>query len=73
MGDKKAFTRTVTEKMLIYALGRGLKPYDRRTVTDAVKEVAADDYRFQTLIHAIVKSMPFQMRRGEAEVVAAAR
>ena len=73
MGDKKAFTRTVTEKMLIYALGRGLKPYDRRTVTDAVNEVAADDYRFQTLIHAIVKSMPFQMRRGEAEVVAAAR
>jgi hypothetical protein len=64
--DKKAFTRTVTEKLLIYALGRGLEPYDRRTVTQTVNEVAAGEYRFQKLIYAIVESMPFQMRRGEA-------
>lgn len=73
VGDKKAFARTVTEKLLIYALGRGLEPFDRRTITETVNEVVADEYRFQTLIHAIVESMPFQMRRGEAAEFAAAR
>jgi len=72
-GDKEAFTRTMTEKLLIYALGRGLEPFDRRTVKELVTKTAADEYRFQTLIREIVKSMPFQMRRGEAVQSASAR
>lgn len=59
------FTRCLTEKMLTYALGRGLERYDRRTVAGIVKAVAADEYKFQTLISEVVRSLPFQNRRGE--------
>ena len=59
------FSRTLTEKMLTYALRRGLKPYDRRTVENIHRAVADDGYRFRTLVHQIVKSLPFQARRGE--------
>jgi len=59
------FSRTLTQKMLTYALRRGLKPYDRRTVDSIQRAVAADQYRFRTMVHEIVKSLPFQARRGE--------
>ena len=59
------FSRTLTQKMLTYALRRGLKPYDRRTVDGIHRAVAADGYRFRTMVHQIVKSLPFQARRGE--------
>jgi hypothetical protein len=59
------FSRTLTEKMMTYALGRGLKVYDRRTVEAINGAMAADGYRFQTLIHQIIESLPFQSRRGE--------
>ena len=63
--DLPEFTRCITEKMLTYALGRGLERYDRRTVNGIVKAVAADEYKFQTLISEVVRSLPFQNRRGE--------
>jgi hypothetical protein len=50
---------------MTYALGRGLEPYDKTAVDEIVKNVAADHYRFSTLVLEIVKSPPFQMRRGE--------
>ena len=53
-----------------YALRRGLKPYDRRTVESIHRAVAADGYHFRTLVHQIVKSLPFQARRGEDITVA---
>ncbi|MEZ5352723.1 MAG: DUF1592 domain-containing protein [Bryobacteraceae bacterium] len=59
------FARCITEKMMVYALGRGLEFYDRKTVTAITRELAASDYRFQTLIHAVVQSPPFLERRGE--------
>jgi hypothetical protein len=59
------FSRTLTEKMMTYALRRGLKPYDRRTVDSIHRAVVADGYRFRTMVHQIVKSLPFQARRGE--------
>ena len=59
------FSRCVTEKMLTYALGRGLEPYDRRTVAEISRDLAASGYRFGTLVHEIVSSLPFQQRRGE--------
>jgi hypothetical protein len=59
------FSRTLTEKMLTYALRRGLKPYDRRTVETIHRAVTDDGYHFRTLVHQIVKSLPFQARRGE--------
>jgi hypothetical protein len=59
------FSRTLIEKMTTYALGRGLKAYDRRTVDNIYQTLAADGYRFQTLVQQIVESLPFQSRRGE--------
>ncbi len=60
------FARNLTEKMLTYALGRGLEPFDRATVNQLMTRLEADDYRFQTLIHEVVQSLPFLERRGEA-------
>ena len=60
------FVRCLSEKMLTYSLGRGLERYDRRTVDRIVKSVSEDDNRFQALVHEIVESLPFTMRRGEA-------
>ncbi|MDA0204989.1 MAG: DUF1592 domain-containing protein [Acidobacteria bacterium] len=57
-----AFTRNVTEKMLTYALGRGLERYDQPTVDDIVAQVGAHDYKFSALVMEIVESAPFQMR-----------
>ncbi len=64
--DLPDFARCVTEKMLTYALGRGLERYDRKTVSDITRKLATDGYPFQGLIYEIVRSLPFQMRRGEA-------
>ena len=60
------FSRCLTEKMLTYALGRGLHPYDRAAVNGINRDMAASGYHFQSLIFEIVHSAPFQMGRGEA-------
>jgi hypothetical protein len=64
------FTRCVTEKMLTYALGRGVESFDRLTVNDLVRQTAAHDYKMQSLILGIVHSAPFQQRRGEPKLTA---
>lgn len=66
LDDIDSFAGAMTEKTLIYALGRGLEPYDRITVKKIRKTLADNDYRFQTLVHEVVKSLPFRQRRGEA-------
>ncbi len=53
---------TVTEKLLIYALGRGLEYYDAPAVRRVVREAARDDFRISSVIVGIVRSTPFQMR-----------
>jgi mono/diheme cytochrome c family protein len=65
MGDKPVFAQALTDKMLTYALGRGLERADRRTVKAIAGRVAETDYRFSSLVLEIVNSLPFQMRRGE--------
>jgi len=62
--DRDAFAECLTEKMLTYAVGRGLERYDKPTVKQIAGRVAASDYRFSSLVLEIVKSLPFQMRRG---------
>ena len=59
------FSRTLTEKMMTYALGRGLKPFDRRAVDSIQRALAADGYHFQTMVRQVVQSVPFRSRRGE--------
>jgi len=61
----------MTEKMMTYALGRGLEYYDMPVVRSITRESARNDYRFSTIVMGIVKSTPFQMRRArEAEAEA---
>jgi hypothetical protein len=60
------FIATLTEKMLTYALGRGVEHYDLPAVRAIVSEAARDDYRLTSLIRAIVESAPFQMRRSHS-------
>ena len=61
---KHQFVRCLTEKMLTYALGRGLEYYDRATVDQIVAHLESEGYRSSVLIAEIVKSDPFRLRRG---------
>jgi hypothetical protein len=61
----EAFARTLTERMLVFALGRGLDYYDECAVDKIMKQLKKDDYRFQTIMQSIVLSDPFLKRRGE--------
>ena len=58
------FARCITEKLLTYALGRGLEYYDRSAVDRVTTALAQNGYRFSTLIVETVKSEPFRLRRG---------
>ena len=64
VAQKEQFVRSVTEKLLTYALGRGLEYYDAPAVRGIVRGSAADDYRWSSVILGIVQSAPFQMRRS---------
>ena len=72
LGQGTEFLRTVTEKLLTYALGRGVMYYDAPTVRQLVRDMAQDDYRWSTLVLGIVNSMPFQMRQASGTVWAGA-
>src|SRR5262249_20602637 len=62
-----AFIRTLTEKLLTYALGRGIEFYDMPAVREIDREAARNGNRFSSLILGIVKSVPFQQRRAEED------
>jgi hypothetical protein len=64
-GKKELFARCLTEKMLTYALGRGLEYYDRPSVDVIMASLARNDYRFSTLVVEIARSDPFRLRRGK--------
>ncbi len=64
-GKKDLFSRCLAEKMLTYALGRGVEYYDRPAVDTIVRELAHHEYKFSTLVIEIVKSEPFRLRRGK--------
>ena len=58
------FVATLTEKMMTYALGRGLEHYDQPSVRAILREAARDDYRFAALVTGVVQSAPFRMRKA---------
>ena len=60
------FVETVTEKLLTYALGRGLEHYDQPVIRAITRDAATKDYRWSALILGIVDSLPFRMRRSES-------
>ena len=59
------FVRTLTEKLLTFALGRGVDHGDAPAVRRILREAARDDNRFSSLVLAVVESTPFQMRRSQ--------
>jgi hypothetical protein len=67
LAQKTRFAKAVTEKLLTYALGRGLEYYDAPAVRTIDRSAAADDYRWSSLILGIVKSAPFQMRTAAGD------
>ena len=59
------FVGTLTEKLLTFALGRGVESFDAPAVRKIVRDARTRDYRFSSLIVGIATSTPFQMRRSE--------
>jgi cytochrome c5 len=58
---------TMTEKLMTYALGRRVEPFDMPAVRTIVREAARDGYRFSSIVRGIVTSVPFQMRRARED------
>ncbi len=56
------FAHCMTEKILTYAIGRGVEPFDRPAIDTIAQKLKQDDYRFTTLVQAVVASDPFQKR-----------
>jgi hypothetical protein len=73
--NKEMFVRVVAEKLLTYGLGRGVDAPDMPLVRSLVRDAAAADYRFSTLVLGVIKSAPFQnnLKGGEAVQQTAAR
>ena len=67
---RDAFIRCLAEKMLTYALGRGVDYYDKPALDQIAVGLAKNDFKFSSLIREVVNSVPFQMRRGEGERLA---
>ncbi|MCC6590577.1 MAG: DUF1592 domain-containing protein [Bryobacterales bacterium] len=65
MGDSETFARCLTEKLMIYGLGRGMASNDKPVLRSIAKKVAAEDYRFSSMILGIVNSPTFRMRKSD--------
>ena len=70
---KQDFRSALTEKLLTYALGRGLERYDRPAIQSISRKIAAGGDKFSDLVAEIVESVPFRQRRGESPVEAAGK
>lgn len=68
---REDFLRCLAEKTLTYALGRGLEFYDTCAIEQVKSALVAGNYRFSALVLGVVKSVPFDQRRGEGQRVAA--
>jgi hypothetical protein len=63
LSKKEQFVETFAERLLTYALGRGVEEYDRAALRKITRQAALEDNRWSSIILGIVKSTPFQMRR----------
>ena len=68
---REEFVRTVTEKLLTYAIGRSVEFSDMPTVRHIVREAARDEYRWSSIVLGVITSAPFQMRTAPAPRTAA--
>jgi hypothetical protein len=67
LAHSEQFVRTMTERLLTYAAGRGIEYYDMPVVRSIARDASGNDYRFSSLIMGIVKSTPFQMKMKARE------
>ncbi len=67
MAKPEIFAGVFTEKLMIYALGRGVQYYDMPAVRAIVRDAARNDYRFSSIVLGIVKSTPFEMKMKGTE------
>jgi hypothetical protein len=65
LNRKEQFVRTVTEKLLMYALGRPVEYYDLPVTRRIVRSAAPTDYRWSAIVEGVVTSAPFQMRKSD--------
>lgn len=63
--NRELFVATMTEKLLTFALGRGVEYYDAPAVRKIVRDASEHDFRFSSLVFGVVNSLPFQMRRSQ--------
>jgi hypothetical protein len=66
---KEEYHRCISEKLLTYALGRGLEYYDQCALDAILKQMSADEGKFHTLVYAIVESEPFQKRAASKKEI----
>jgi hypothetical protein len=66
LGHREEFARCFAEKLLTYALGRGLEYYDKCAIDQILKDAAQKNYKVSAFFEGVVRSVPFQYRRGEA-------
>jgi hypothetical protein len=69
---REDFYRCLTEKLLTYALGRGVEPSDVETVDQIVQRLESEQGRFSALLTGVIESAPFQKRRNGSAVAATA-
>ena len=62
---KQLFVKCLSEKVMTYALGRGLQNYDTCKISDIDANIAKNGYKFSSLVTAVVMSDPFRKRRGD--------
>lgn len=67
LADPRLFVQTFTEKLMTYALGRGLQHYDMPVVRGILRDTEAENYRFAAIVMGIVESPAFRMRTKAAE------
>ncbi len=71
LAHREEFVHNFTERLLTYALGRAVQHYDMPAVRAIMRDAAADDYRWSSLVLGIVRSQPFQMRKAREVVTVA--
>ena len=68
LDHRESFVRTFTAKLLTYALGRGVEYYDNPAIRKILRDAAATDYRWSSIIRGIIESEPFQMGRAPLQL-----
>ena len=67
LAEREQFPRTVTEKLMAYALGRRIEYFDQPAIRAIARAAEANDYRMSSFILGVIKSDAFQMKRAEPD------